>query len=390
MEDSARALQLRSAYHLRTYAVGSVLPMWCNKATSLKICRGLCSLLSETGPDATNLSALSMDGLALRAVSWKTSSVMTSHRSLMSFAGEDLSEPGKARVCVVDPTIDGFRSVMFMGLVRNVLGLDSITDDERNVILGAVLSLVSHTPEHASVVRGEWRETSVDMIAETRHLDGAHIIIIPPTDKATLIENITPNAAGPRPGWADAEDRNRALRLVEQSFLFMTGIRHIAGEKDNLLIDPETGDVCCTHDVAHHRTVIRGSTPGVLDVPLQMFTLHLAVVMAAATRIVARHSHMDRDTMMQLVVAQEAQFAQTAYHAKRVTRVPVHAKAQTQPNNNVKAIAELQEQVCTLQGDVVRCETRLASLEVRVKSPIRADEEVLTKALKRTRSHLSL
>lgn len=384
MDQHVSALELQSAYELRTYAVGSVLPMWCSKSMSSKICKGLASILSEGGPDQATLSILAHEGLALRAVSWKTSGSLRTHRCLMQMAGEDTSVADVARVHTVDPTLDGLRSAMFIGLVREVLGLDAVSEDEKNILMGAMLSLVCSTPPHPAMRRGEWDEGVVDMIAETRHLDGVHILIIPDADKCVMIENITPTEAGCKPGWSDADDRSRALLLIESSALLMTGIRHVSTEKDNLLIDPRTGDVSCTHDVAHQRVVIHGETPGVLDVPLQMFTLHLGIVMTAAIRIVARYSDLDRDAMILDVKSQTALFPQQEYYAKKETtrqvtaRVPGRGKGSKEAKKETKS-SQMSKALVDLSAFKVDCEARLTTLE---------EANVLASAttLKRTRS----
>lgn len=373
-------LELRSAYMLRTYVVGSVMPMWRNKVMSAKIQAGLSSLLSEAGPDVKSLAALTCDGLALRAVSWKTSSSLLTHTSIMQLAGEDRSMNGIALVSTCDPSLSCLRSKAFLRLARQVMA-DEIQPIERDVVFAAVLSLVSKTPSHPSVSQG-LHEGMLDVIAETRHLDGSSFMTIPETDKSVLRDYIDPIEASKshKSGWADAYEVERAIKLIDTSILWLTGTRHSTAEKDHLLIDFATGDVSCTHDAAHQYAIVRGETPSGLDVPLEMFTLHVSIVMAAAIRIIAKHTHKDRDTMMEELAHEPPLFDQVSYLSKSDPKPPKVTKAKKSPQpKSLKAARvaaeeedsresmtvrdEMKQLFTDLENYKARCEARFAILE---------------------------
>lgn len=318
-------------------------------------------ILGEGGPDAKVLTLLGNDGLALRGICWKTSSSLSMHRSIMTMAGEDTSIEGVALVATMNPSLDGLRSSRFMEMVREAMQAEDLSEVERSVLVAALLSLVSTTVVHPSIGRAdEWREGSVDMIAETRHLDGARILVIPERDKNVLLEHIDGRDADGdhKKGWLDADDRSRAVILVQSSVLLLAGTRHVMTEKDGLLMNPVTGDVTCSHDASSRNAVMRAT--GVLDVPLEMFNLHIAVVMAAAIRVVAKHTMQDRDTMMQIIVREVPMFDQQVYVKK--LRLPSSAG-----HGGADQIARLTENVSSLQ--VFRTDTlaRLAALETQGK-----------------------
>lgn len=383
-------LQRVSAYHLRTYVVGSVLPVWRNKPTFKDIRIGLNSMLQEEGPDHKLLEVLACDGLALRAVSWKTSSSMVMHASIMQLAGEDMSIPGTAFLSSIDPSIDGLRSAKFLGDIRHVLGQDDISDVERSLLLATVLSLVCVTPPHPLIALGDWREKRIDMIASTAHLDGANVIAIPDADMSILLQSLSqlPTTDVPtyKSGWADKSDRDQALGLLTSSAVLLVGVRHVSTEKDNLLIDPSTRDISCTHDAAHNRTIVHGETPAVMDIPLHMFTLHLSIVIAAALRVVAKHTEQDRDTMMQSLLLEPPMFGQSQYFAKKVTskamkatKIPRLCKpaktskmpSRPTPASNASGIATIASDLSAFK---LSCEARFTSLE---RQPLKRSRSLL-------------
>lgn len=339
-EDIER-LQLRSAYKLRTYAVGSVLPMCCNRLSTTRIRTGLSTILNQAAPDPKVLAVLRYEGFALRAVSWRTSSCLRIHNGIMRLAGVDTSVAGSALVATVDPSLDCLRSARFIALIRSALEVEYITDVERSALVGATLSLVLKTPPHPRIALGEWEERLVDMVAETKHLDGARIMLIPEPDKDALKEKInntlllasiteetdlekTAELSSTlklnKKGWVDDQDRDRALKLIKESVVLLVGQRHVAADRDNLLMDPITCDVSCMHDVSRRNAVLRGPIPRSLDVPLDMFSLHTGVVMAAAIRVVAKYSKQDRDAMMEEMSSEASLFEQPTYLAKTYKR----------------------------------------------------------------------
>lgn len=391
MAEQHRILELEqlSAYALRTHVVGSVLPMCKNKANSGKIEVGVTMLLSEAGPDLKGLVVLGNDGLALRAVSWKTSGSMVIHQDIMRLAG-DRDGTGSA-VVVVDPTLACLRSSKFLALIRAAMEDQGISALHRSLLVAATLSLVSKTPPHASVPAGIWRETTVNMAQETRRFDSVRISGIPAEEKACLREKIqnthllaaiaeSDNEANiadmnctlkaNRKGWLDQEERERALALIDSSLLLLVGTRHIAAERDGLLLDPTTCDVSCTHDASRRNVILLGKK--VLDVPMEMFTLHLGAVMAAAIRVVAEHSRQDRDVMMQTLSSHAALFEQQTYLVKMTgSKKPSLTATPTKATKDKDKDKELIRLAAELSAFKVQCEARIRVLERRQNSPKR-------------------
>lgn len=378
-------LDRRSSFQLRTYVVGSVLPMCRNKQTSVKIQAGLAALLSSAGPDPKTLAMLGCEGLALRAVSWKTSSSLAMHNSILGLAQTE------QRYATMDPHLGCLRSAKFLCLIKKCLETEGISDVERSVLVGAVLSLVSQTPQHASIASGIWEERTVDLLQETLHLDGVMVIAIPEQDKAILLEKIqntrlleaiaaetdvvklnelnTTLKANKR-GWLDPGDIQRALSLIGSSVLLLTGIRHIGAEKDNLLMDPDTCDVSCTHDVSRRNAVVRGLASGTtLDVSLDMFTLHLGVLMAATLRVLAKYSEppQDRDTIMRSVIDELPMFGQQPYLSKTKKNIspgpPSAPAAAVPPSATTTEDCRFTRLADELAAFKVNCDARIKVLE---------------------------
>lgn len=408
-EERIKELGQRSAFALRTYVVGSVLPMCRNRINSGKVQVGLAMLLGPQGPDAKGLSVICNDGLALRAVCWKTSGCLLTHSSIMQMAGDD----GTGRsVATMDPSLGCLRSLKFLAQLCKAMEDESISDVDRSVLVGATLSLVCSTPAHPCIAQGAWQERTVDVFSETLRYDSAHIISIPTEEKAALREKIEntllsksieqAEAAVPvdtvaladlhstlksnRKGW-DPEDRERALALIESSVLFLAGSRHTVSERDGLLMDPSTCDVSCSQDVSRRNSILLGKK--VLDVPLQMFTLHLGVVVAAAVRVLARLTGQDRDQMMETLMSEEPFFQQHPYLAKLIKRAHVPAPgaaAAIKDKDKGKGMdmdkgkksskdAELVRLAAELSAFKVHCEARIRVLERRQSSPKRSRTE---------------
>lgn len=381
----------RSAYSLRTFAVGSVLPMCRNKANSAKVQAGLNMLLSTSGPDPRGLLTLGSEGFALRAVSWKTSACLATHNGIMRLAGD----VGDGRVATVDPSLRCLRSARFLGQLRVAMEVEGISDLDRSVLAGTALSLVCRPPPHAALQSAPgpaWREHVVDMLAETRRFDDFRVATISPEDKEMLREKIQNTLLlasiaeaeeggrdvsdwkvtlrGNKKGWVDVEDRERALGLIETSVVLLVGTRHTVSEKDGLLMDPTSCNVSCSHDVSRRNAVLGGGggrqgggTP-VQDVPLEMFTLHLGIVVAAAIRLLARHAGADRDEMMLALSVEEPLFEQLPYLTK-TKRAPTSAApgVGSPASKESKDKTELLRLAAELAAFKVQCEARIQSLE---------------------------
>lgn len=395
MASTVEQLEGRSSYSLRTFVVGSVMPMCRSKLNAGRIQTGLAMLLCAAGPDAKGLAILGNEGLALRAASWKTSGSLRVHHCIMRLAGN--TDDGAGRVATVDPTLRCLRSATFLGGLRESMEVEGISDVDRSVLAGAALSLVCRTPAHAAIALGDWRERVVDLVAETRRFDVVRVALLLDEDRAILREKILNtrllasiaeaaaedrdvaemgvSLRGNRKGWVDAEDRERALELIDTSVLLLVGTRHVGAEKDGLLLDPTTCDVSCTHDVSRRNAVLGGGRQStVLDVPLEMFTLHLGVVVAAAIRLVAKHRQQDRDEMMEAMATEEALFEQLPYLAKVKRTVQAGgaggAGGTTGGGAAAKAVAvsvakdkELTRLAAELAAFKVDCEARIRSLE---------------------------
>lgn len=377
-------LDRRSSLSLRTFVVGSVIPMCRNKVNSVKIQSGLTMLLSPAGPDPRGLLSLANEGLALRAVSWKTSSCLKIHTGIMCLAGDE----GDGRVATVDPTLGCLRSEAFLSKLRTAMEVPGISDLDMSVLVGATLSLVCRTPTHESLASGSVLERVVDLARETSKFDHVRVTVIPEEDRAALREKImntmllssiaeaelegrdvselNTSLRGNRKGWLDPDDRERALALIASSVVLHVGTRHMPAEKDGLLMDPTSCDVSCLMDVSRRNAVLSGGRQGapVIDVPLEMFSLHLGVVMASAIRLLAKQVGENRDTMMEALKGKPPLFEQQPYLVKfrRAPLPPQPAKDRSKEKEKDKD-TELARLAAELHAFKVQCDARLQLME---------------------------